>query len=393
MAEKDLIPVTVLTGFLGSGKTTILSRLVRNTDFADTAVIVNEFGEIGLDHALVEASDESIIDLSCGCICCTIRGDLMATLNDLYEKREAGDIRHFKRVVVETTGLADPAPIIHTLLQEPMVFERYRLARVVTAVDAVNGVATLDRQPESVKQAAVADTILMTKTDMLNDDGTLSALRRRLQNINPSGACVAPEFGDVEPSVLFAGGLYDPQKRGDDVAAWLAAEVSAHRHDHDTDPNRHGDGIHTFAITPKNPVSRAALGAFMQMLADQKGDDLLRLKGLVALEDDPARPAVVHGVQHVVHPLTRRCRPAWPARSLRRAPRRHRAPRGQGGPRRRAARPTAPSPSTRSMRAAPPPRWPPHPHRLGRCARGRRRAPEAVGARVPLGRGRAAARA
>ena len=305
MAEKDLIPVTVLTGFLGSGKTTILSRLVRNPDFADTAVIVNEFGEIGLDHALVEASEESIVDLSCGCICCTIRGDLMATLTDLYEKRGAGDIRHFKRVVVETTGLADPAPIIHTLMQEPMVFERYRLARVVTAVDAVNGVATLDRQPESVKQAAVADTILMTKTDMLNDDGTLSALRRRLQNINPSGACVTPEFGDVEPSVLFGGGLYDPQRRGDDVAAWLAAEVSAHRHDHDTDPNRHGDGIHTFAITPKNPVSRAALGAFMQMLADQKGDDLLRLKGLVALEDDPARPAVVHGVQHVVHPLTR----------------------------------------------------------------------------------------
>jgi G3E family GTPase len=139
MAKKDLIPVTVLTGFLGSGKTTILSRLVRNPDFADTAVIVNEFGEIGLDHALVEASEESIVDLSCGCICCTIRGDLMATLTDLYEKRGAGDIRHFKRVVVETTGLADPAPIIHTLMQEPMVFERYRLARVVTAVDAVNG--------------------------------------------------------------------------------------------------------------------------------------------------------------------------------------------------------------------------------------------------------------
>ena len=186
MANGDLIPVTVLTGFLGSGKTTILSQLVANPAFADTAVIVNEFGEVGLDHALLEASDESIVDLSCGCICCTIRGDLVSTLVDLYERRAAGEIRQFKRVVLETTGLADPAPIIHTLMQEPLVFERFRLARVVTAVDAVNGMATLDRQPEAVKQVAVVDALLVTKTDIANDSGIVATLQSRLAEINPS---------------------------------------------------------------------------------------------------------------------------------------------------------------------------------------------------------------
>ncbi len=308
----DLIPVTVLTGFLGSGKTTILSRLVRDPAFADTAVIINEFGDVGLDHALVEATDETIIDLSCGCICCTIRGDLMETLIDLYDRRERGEIRRFKRVVLETTGLADPAPIIHTLMQEPLVFAHYRLARVVTAVDAVNGAATLDRQPEAVKQAAVADVLLLTKTDMANDGAALAALEARLKAINPSAVRVPCIEGDVAPALLFAGGIYDVAGHGAEVADWLAAEADSHAHHHDTqDVNRHGDDIRTYAFTKDEPISRAALSIFMQWLADQRGDDLLRLKGLVALTDDPSRPAVVHGVQHVIHPITRL--DAWPA--------------------------------------------------------------------------------
>ena len=281
------IPVTVLTGFLGSGKTTILSKLVRDPAFADTAVIVNEFGEIGLDHVLLEAVDENIVDLSCGCICCTIRGDLISTLADLRARRGGA----FGRVAVETTGLADPAPVIHTLMQEPSVFESYRLARVVAAVDAVNAMETLDRHGEAVKQVAVADALLLTKTDIA---GSAAALRERLRAINPGARTVDCVDGAVDPDLLFSGGIYDPATRG--------AEFGRHV--------GHGDGISTFAISRDRPLGRGALGAFLQMLADQRGGDLLRVKGLAALADDPARPAVVHGVQHVVHPARRLER--WP---------------------------------------------------------------------------------
>ena len=310
MTDDTLIPVTVLTGFLGSGKTTILSRFLRDPAFEDTAVIVNEFGEVGLDHLLVESTDESIIDLSCGCICCTIRGDLMATLIDLYARREAGEIRRFKRVVLETTGLADPAPIIHTLMQEPLVFAHYRLAQVVTAVDAVNAMATFDRQAEAVKQVAVADALLITKTDITNADDALAALESRLAEINPTAARRRCIDGAVNPDMLFSGGLYDPVGKSGEVAGWLAEEAAAGVHDHAVDVNRHGDGIATYSLRRSDPVSRAGLAVFMQMLADQKGDDLLRLKGLVVLTDDPSRPAVVHGVQHVIHPIRRL--EAWP---------------------------------------------------------------------------------
>jgi len=314
MNTEPLIPVTVLTGFLGSGKTTILSRILRDPAFEDTAVIVNEFGEVGLDHLLVESSEESIVDLSCGCICCTIRGDLMATLIDLYERREAGEIRRFKRIVVETTGLADPAPIIHTMMQEPLVFNHYRLARVVTAVDAVNAMATFDRQAEAIKQAAVADALLVTKTDMANDGEALSALDARLRQLNPSGVRARCIDGAVDAEMLFSGGIYDPAGKTADVEGWLAEENAAsnaaREHHHAIDVNRHDDGIFTYALTRDAPVSRGALGAFMQMLADQRGDDLLRLKGLVRLTDDPSRPAVLHGVQHVIHPIRRL--DAWP---------------------------------------------------------------------------------
>ena len=283
------IPVTVLTGFLGSGKTTILSKLVRDPAFADTAVIVNEFGEIGFDHVLLEAVDENIVDLSCGCICCTIRGDLIETLADLRARRGGA----FGRVAVETTGLADPAPVIHTLMQEPSVFESYRLARVVAAVDAVNAMGTLDRHGEAIKQVAVADALLLTKTDIA---GSAAALRQRLRAINPAARTVDCVEGAVDPDLLFSGGIYDPATRGAEFGGYVG--------------DSHGDGISTFVISRDRPLGRGALGAFLQMLADQRGGDLLRVKGLAALADDPARPAVVHGVQHVVHPARRLER--WP---------------------------------------------------------------------------------
>ncbi|MAL62184.1 MAG: GTP-binding protein [Alphaproteobacteria bacterium] len=305
----DLIPVTVLTGFLGSGKTTILAQLVQNPAFVDTAIIINEFGEVGLDHALLEASDESIVDLSCGCICCTIRGDLVSTLTNLYERRTCGEIQEFKRVVIETTGLADPAPIIHTLMQEPKVFDNYRLARVVTTIDAVNGMRVLDHNPEAIKQVAMADTLLITKND-INDPLGIGPLTDRLDGLNPGAVRSICIHGETDPMYFFSGGIYDPSEKSRDVSNWLTKEAASSRHNHHSDINRHGSGIQTFALLRTKAISRGALAIFMQMLADQKGDDLLRLKGLVHLIENPEWPAVVHGVQHVIHPIKRLY--AWP---------------------------------------------------------------------------------
>src|SRR5438132_5453248 len=178
-----MIPVCVLTGFLGSGKTTLLGRLLKSPAFTRTAVIINEFGEIGLDHDLIETSDESFVTLQTGCLCCTIRGDLVLTLEDILRRRDAGTVPPFERVVIETSGLADPAPILHALMSDAGVSQRLTLAGVVTTVDAVNGLATLARQPESVKQVAVADRLILTKTDLV--DGEADGLVDRLAGINP----------------------------------------------------------------------------------------------------------------------------------------------------------------------------------------------------------------
>ena len=300
------VPVTVLTGFLGSGKTTILSRLVRDPAFADTAVILNEFGEVGLDHLLVETSGETVIDLSCGCICCTIRGDLMETLTDLRIRVEQGRLRPFARVVIETTGLADPAPIVHTLMQEPSVFDHYRLAGVVAAVDSATAMRTLDRQPEAVKQVALADTLAITKTDMAAEAAERERLRARLRQINPLARQAICVRGDIDAGLV----LSADAGPGPRAAAMASVPAGAGGRLPDAVHGNHDDGISTFVVSRGEPISRGGLGMFLQMLADQKGEDLLRIKGLVALADDPSRPVVVHGVQHVVHPWQRLDR--WP---------------------------------------------------------------------------------
>ena len=310
------VPVTVFTGFLGSGKTTILSRLVRDAAFADTAVILNEFGEVGLDHLLVETSDETVIDLSCGCICCTIRGDLVETLTDLRIRREQGRIRPFARVVLETTGLADPAPIVHTLMQEPSVFDHYRLAGVVTVVDSLTAMQTLDRQPEAAKQVALADTLAITKTDMAARAADRQSLDMRLRQINPLARQEICVRGDIDPGLVLSADSGSPPRAlaitpvpvgsGESASGELLARNAVH--------GNHDDGISTFVVSRDEPVSHGVLGMFLQMLADQKGEDLLRLKGLVAVADDPSRPVVVHGVQHVVHPWQRLDR--WPENAV-----------------------------------------------------------------------------
>src|SRR5438477_3440321 len=220
----SLIPVTLLTGFLGSGKTTVLNHVLKQPDMTATAVIVNEFGEIGLDHLLVERSNEDVVLLNSGCLCCTVRGDIVDTLTNLFVDRVKGKIPYFTRVAIETTGLADPAPILHTLMTDPIVAARYMLDGVVTTVDAVNGAGTLDKQPEAVKQTAVADRLLLTKSD-LADPAARQEIEARLSTLNPSATIVPVAQGVVDPARLFNIGFYDPTTKSVDVRRWLRRGV------------------------------------------------------------------------------------------------------------------------------------------------------------------------
>jgi G3E family GTPase len=313
----SLIPVSLLTGFLGSGKTTVLNHVLKQPGMAATAVIVNEFGEIGLDHLLVERSSEDVVLLNSGCLCCTVRGDIVETLTNLFVDRVKGKIPFFTRVTIETTGLADPAPILHTLMTDPIVAARYMLDGVVATVDAVNGAGTLDRQPEAVKQAAVADRLLLTKTD-LAEPAARRKLEERLKALNPSAPIVPVAQGAIDPATLFNIGFYDPVTKSADVQRWLRDEAfeTGHAHDHEhPDVNRHDDRIRAFCVTRERPISWAALSAWLDALATMRGDDLLRLKGIVALSDRPDQPVVLHGVQHLFHPPV--LLPQWPSEDRR----------------------------------------------------------------------------
>jgi dihydroorotase len=316
-----LIPVTLLTGFLGSGKTTVLNHVLKQPGMAATAVIVNEFGEIGLDHLLVERSSEDVVLLNSGCLCCTVRGDIVDTLTNLFVDRVKGKVPFFTRVAIETTGLADPAPILHTLMTDPIVAARYVLDGVVTTVDAVNGAGSLDRQPEAVKQAAVADRLLLTKTDIA-EPGARQAIEARLKELNPSAAIVSVAQGAIDSALLFNIGFYDPTTKSLDVRRWLRDESFegdhgqdvGHGHEH-PDVNRHDDRIRAFCITREQPISWAALSTWLDGLAAMRGDDLLRLKAIVALSDRPDQPVVLHGVQHLFHPPV--LLPEWPSEDRR----------------------------------------------------------------------------
>ncbi len=290
-----MIPVFVVTGFLGSGKTTLLNRLVRHPGLSDTAVVVNEFGEIGIDHVLVESALEGAVLLASGCLCCTVRGDLVDTLGDLAARRDAGEVAQFARVVIETTGLADPAPVLRTLMGEATVTARYRLAGVVTTADAVHGWGQLDEHPESLKQAAVADVVVMTKTDVASPDA-VAALTVRLRRIAPAAPILEAVRGDIDPDHLFGAiGTVD------DFGARLDRVEGGHDHHHDhpgADVNRHDDRIAAVSVIRDRPLEWQAVRTWLQSIASLRGADLLRVKGIVNVAGIDA-PVVVHGVQHV----------------------------------------------------------------------------------------------
>jgi G3E family GTPase len=307
------IPVNVITGFLGSGKTTLLRRLLDSPALADTAVLVNEFGEVGLDHHLLQRVDDEIVLLQSGCLCCTIRGDLSAAIRDLYTRREAGQIQAFRRLVVETTGLADPVPILSTIMAEPMLRHHFRLGNVVTTVDAVNGLLHLARQPESAKQAAVADRIVVTKTDIA-EAREIAELRHRLLKLNPAAPHLEiTPYVPVDPDTLLTRDLYDLAGRAAEVRRWLAIEsenaaAGVHPHQH-ADVNRHDAQIHAFSLRFTQPLDWTAFGIWLTMLLHRHGTDVLRVKGMLNVGSGPG-PVVVHGVQHLVHPPDHL--PQWP---------------------------------------------------------------------------------
>ncbi len=335
----NAVPVSILTGFLGAGKTSLLNRLLKDPDLTDTAVIINEFGDVSLDHLLVEASSDGIIELSDGCLCCTVRGELVDTLADLMDRMQTGKIKPLKRVVIETTGLADPAPVLQSVMGNPVIAQSYRLDGVVTVVDAVNGLSTLANHEEALKQVAMADRLVISKVSLATPDAVIS-LKARLRDLNPRAPMMDGDLPEAAKAELFHCGLYDPATKIADVGRWLQDEdVSEHdhahvhdghhhhdhahcdhdHHDHDHhrhDENRHGTDIRSFSIVHDRPIDPMALEMFVDLLRSAHGERLLRMKAIVAMSDNPERPLILHGVQAVFHPPQRLA--AWPDPSDRR---------------------------------------------------------------------------
>jgi len=329
-------PVTIITGFLGSGKTTLLNRALRAPEMKDTVVVINEFGEISLDHALAAASDDAVVVLENGCLCCTVRSDLVGTMNALYHDREQGRIPRFDNVVIETSGLAEPGPVIQAFLSEPTLDGLYRVASVVALVDAVNAEGTFERHDEAVRQVALADQILFTKLDLVDADKRAAKeaeLRALLHRLNPAATIRLIDDPSISIGSLLKSPGFDPSDPKADPLPWLnedAYRAAAAAHDHDpatcTDPthdhshdhhhdhdapfdpghglHRHKAGIESFCLIREEPYTRLALQFLLDGISQNLGSGLLRVKGLVNVAEEPGKPAVIQGAQHLLHTMS-----------------------------------------------------------------------------------------
>ena len=302
MSAPHLIPVNIVTGFLGSGKTTLLQRLLRDPSQKDTAVLVNEFGEIGLDHLLLQSVTENTLVMENGCVCCAIRGDLLESLRSLFSQRERGEVPRFKRVVIETSGLADPVPIAYTVLSDTVLQHHFRLGNVVTTVDGVNGLAQLDEFEESVKQVAVADRLILTKSDIA-DPSDMAALRLALGRINLSAPIFDAVVDEIATQRLLIEDAGSSDYKSREAAHWMRGagargmQEADHHAGHD---HTHTEGISSFVLTFDQPLDWTAFGIWMTMLLNRHGDKVLRVKGLLNVAGMVA-PVLINGVQHVVH--------------------------------------------------------------------------------------------
>lgn len=312
MRQDSRTPVGIITGFLGAGKTTLLNRLLHDPALKGTIVIVNEFGEVGLDHLFLESrADGEMVLLSSGCLCCTVRGDLVATLEDLFRTRDEGSGQLFNRILIETTGLADPVPVMQAVLAHPWLSRICDLAGIVTLVDATQIENLVEEQDEALKQIVVADRLVLTKTDLWPEAERAerrAQVERFLRHLNPVALIL--DAASCDASLIVEAGLFGEQGKRGEVRQWLDEEaLGLTPHDHAHDPNRHGD-VNSFAILRDTPVDPGALDLFLGLLRQTQGDKLLRMKGLVRLSTEPDRPLLLQGVQHVLHPP--RLLDAWP---------------------------------------------------------------------------------
>lgn len=305
------IPVNLLTGFLGSGKTTLLRELLADPELKQTAVLINEFGEVGLDHHLLERIDENVVLLNSGCICCTVRGELVDALIDLDTRRARGVIPDFDRVVIETTGLADPFPALSTLRAHPVLANHFSVDKVVVTIDAVNGEAQLGDRLEAVRQLAAADVVAITKTDLCSREA-VAALRRKLTAINPSAVTVLRQ--DAEAAHLLGGSSFSPDLAD---ASTDADPLGGHGHHHDKGDGGHhhhhhasgGSTVTSFSLTVEGRLDWTAFGIWLTMLLNRHGDRIFRVKGILNVGGED-RPVAIHGVQRLVHPPVHM--KAWP---------------------------------------------------------------------------------
>ncbi len=298
------IPVTLITGFLGSGKTTLISKLLKHPDMRRVAVVINEVGEIGIDHDLVTMSSENITLLANGCICCSVRTDLQETLRDLFAQRRVGEVFDFDRVIVETTGLADPAPVVQTLASDTLLEAQYRLDGLITLVDGVLGLGQIQDQTEAVKQIAIADKVFITKSD-LADAPTLQALREAIGTLNPRASIDTLVNGEIEPHALMALGLASA-RAGQQTLRFLGEALDGSASTDASEGGRylaqaaatHDRSVRTVSLRFKQPFQWASFSAALELLSTLRGPDLLRVKGIVNVD---GKPVVVQGVQHIFH--------------------------------------------------------------------------------------------